>query len=318
MKAIVLPRYGSTDVLRLEDVEKPAPAEGRLLVKVHASSVNPVDFHKMMGEMADPADKGVPKPEDQRLGTDFAGVVEAVGSGVTQFKPGDEVFGTAPGAFAEYAAPRERMTALKPSGVSFEQAAAVPVAGITALQALRDKGRVRAGQRVLVNGASGGVGTFAVQIAKSYGADVTAVCSAGKLDQARSIGADRVIDYTKEDFTKNGEQYDLICDVAFSRSARAFDRSLKPEGICVVVGFAPGSRSPLDVMKELMASGEKRVGFMGMAEVNSRDLTSLAGLLEAKKVVPVIERRYPLAETAEAVKYLQEGHARGIVLVVVR
>ena len=320
MKAIVQHEYGAPqDVLQLAEVEMPAAGAEDVLVAVRASSANPWDWHFIRGEpvLLRPAGLGgVRKPKFPIPGGDLAGTVEQAGSAVTAFRPGDEVYGFGHGAFAEYIAVPQGSLAPKPGNLTLEQAAAVPLAAVTALQCLC-AGGIGPGQQVLVIGASGGVGTFAVQIAKSYGADVTAVCSAGKLDQARSIGADRVIDYTKEDFTKNGEQYDLICDVAFSRSARAFGRSLKPEGICVVVGFAPGSHSPLDVMKELMASGEKRVGFMGMAEVNSRDLTFLAGLLEAKKVVPVIERRYPLAETAEAVKYLQEGHARGKVVVVV-
>lgn len=318
MKAVILPRYGSADVLQLKDVEKPVPTEGRLLVRVHASSVNPVDYHMMTGGAVRFLGNGLLKPKDSRFGTDFAGVVEAIGPGVTQFKPGDEVFGIAPGAFAEYATPRERMTALKPPNVSFEQAAAVPVAGITALQGLRDKGKIRAGQQVLINGASGGVGTFAVQIAKSYGTEVTAVCSTGKLDQARSLGADRVVDYTNEDFTRSGQQYDLIGEVACSRSSLAYGRALKPGGVCVIIGFAAFSRLPVNVVLGPMASrGGKKVGFMGMAKVNSQDLAFLAGLLEKGELVPAVERSCPLARTAEAIRYLQEGHAKGKVVIAV-
>ena len=318
MKAIILPRYGSPDVLELREVEKPVPTEGRVVVKVHASSVNPVDFHGMRGGMVRFLGQGLRGPKESRFGSDFAGVVEAVGSGVKRLKPGDEVFGVCPGGFAEYASAREDRVALKPSGVTFEEAAAVPVAGITALQALRDRGRIRAGQRVLINGASGGVGTFAVQIAKSFGAEVTAVCSTRKLDQARSIGADYVLDYTKEDFTSNGQRYDLICDVASSRSVLGYGRSLKPGGTCVIVGFS--SRLFLRlfgvlILGPLASRGGKKVGFMGIAKVTPEDLSVLAGLLRARKVVPVIEKSYPLAEVPEAIRYLEEGHASGKIVI---
>src|ERR1700704_922147 len=239
MKAIVYRCYGSPDVLRFEDIEKPTPADDQLLVKIRAASVNPLDWHYMRGTpYLVRADSGLGKPTDPRLGVDFAGTVEAVGKDVKRFKPGDEVFGGRFGAFAEYVAVREdRALALKPANVTFEQAASVPIAALTALQGLRDKGRIQPGQKVLINGASGGVGTFAVQIAKSFGAEVTGVCSTRNVALVRSIGADHVIDYTQEDFTKNGQRYDLIFDAVGNRSVSDYKRALSPNGICAVAGF---------------------------------------------------------------------------------
>lgn len=318
MKAIICEHYGPPEVLQLREVERPVPPDDRALVKVHASSVNPLDFHMMRGGIIRFMGNGLIKPKDSRFGRDFAGVVESVGSKVAGLKPGDEVFGICPGALAEYACCREDRVALKPANVTFEEAAAVPVAGTTALQGLRDTGGIRSGQRVLVNGASGGVGTFAVQIAKSYGTEVTAVCSTTKVDQARTIGADHVVDYTKEDFTKNGEQYDLICDVASTRSPFAYRRSLKSGGRCVIIGMPNLMMLPVNaVLAPLASGGGKKVGGMGIAKITGPDMGFLAGLLESKKVRPAIDRRYPLSETPEAIRYIEEGHARGKVVVTI-
>ena len=319
MKAFFCERYGPPEVLQLKEAEKPAPTEGRILVKIKAASVNPVDWHGMRGSpFLIRFGGGLRRPKDARFGTDFAGVVEAVGSGATAFKPGDEVFGVCPGALAEYGSAREDRVALKPSNVSFEEAAAVPVAGITALQALRDRGRIQAGRQVLINGASGGVGTFAVQIAKSFGTEVTAVCSPRNLERAGAIGANHVVDYTKDDFTKSGLRYDLICDVACTRSAFAYGRALKPGGVCVIVGVVNTARLPLNLALGPAASrGGKKVGFMGIAKVTSKDLSFLGELLGAKKIAPVVDRRYAFSDTAEAVGYLEEGHAQGKVVIAV-
>ena len=318
MKAVVCERYGHADVLQLRDVEKPVPPDERALVKIQASSVNPADFHSMHGGIARLMGNGFTKPKSSKFGSDFAGVVESVGSKVTRLKPGDEVFGIMPGAFAEYGCCREDRVGLKPSNVSFEEAAAVPIAGITALQGLRDAGQIHAGQRVLVNGASGGVGTFALQIARSYGTEVTAVCSSAKVDQARSIGAEHVVDYTEEDFTKNGVEYDLIFDVAFTRWPSAYRHSLAPGGRCVLVGTPNLRRLPVALALSPLASrGGKKVGFMGIAKVTGPDMARLAGLLEAGKVKPVVERVYSLGEATEAVGYVEKGHAKGKVVVAI-
>ena len=318
MKAIVHHTYGSPDVLQLEEVEKPAPKNGEILVKIYAASANPLDWHLMRGEPF-PArlGEGLRKPKDPRLGTDFAGRVEAVGSNVTRFQPGDEVFGAGAGSFAEYTVVPENELALKPTKSSFEEAAAIPVAAITALQGLRDNGQIQPGQKVLVNGASGGVGTFAVQIAKSYGTEVTGVCSTRNLEMVRSIGADHVIDYIQEDFTRNGQRYDLIYDAVGNRSVSDYKRALKPNGTCVIAGFQNLPRifehmvlGPLRSMTD-----NKKVGFMGMAKMNQKDLVFVKELLEAGKVVPVIERRYLLSEVSEALRYLEKGHARGKIVV---
>jgi NADPH:quinone reductase-like Zn-dependent oxidoreductase len=318
MKAIVYENYGPPDVLQFKEIATPAPADNEVLIKVRAASVNPLDWHFMRGEpwfirlMI-----GLRKPKDERLGVDVAGVVEAVGKNVTQFKPGDEVFGGCRGAFAEYACATEDQLTLKPANLSFEQAAAVLVAAITALQGLRDKGRIKPGQKVLVDGASGGVGTFAVQIAKSFGAGVTAICSTGKMETARSIGADHVIDYTREDFTQSGQSYDLILAANAYHSIFAYRRALRRGGICVKSG---GKASLLAMILEPLLSlmlsrigGKKVCGFI--AKLNKKDLMLLKDILEAGKVVPVIDRRYPLSDTAEAIRYLEEGHARGKVVI---
>ena len=318
MKAVVFTEYGPPDVLQIEEVEKPSPTENQVLVKVHAASVNALEwrpftmspiFIRLMG--------GLRKPKDPKLGTDIAGRVEAVGSNVTEFQPGDEVFGVASGAFADYVCAGKTKLALKPADLSFEAAAAVPVAAFTALQALRDRGRVQPGQEVLIDGASGGVGTFAVQIAKSFGADVTAVCSTRNLDIARSIGAGHVIDYTREDFTKNERRYDLILAVNGYHPILGYRRALSPGGICVVLGGSMAQVLQGLLLGPLVSRiGGKKMGFL-LAHPNQKDLVSLRELLEAGKVVPVIDRCYSLSEVAEAIRYLIEEHAQGKVVITV-
>jgi NADPH:quinone reductase-like Zn-dependent oxidoreductase len=314
MKAIVHHRYGTPDVLKLVDVDKPVPADDEVLVRVRASSVNPAEWYGMTGLLVARTQAGLLKPKEPRLGTDFAGVVEAVGSGVEDFKPGDEVFGGRTGAFAEYVSVRNAI-APKPANVSFEQAAAVPIAGLTALQGLRDHGQVQPGQKVLVNGASGGVGTFAVQIAKALGAEVTGVCCTRNVDLVRSLGADHVVDYEQEDFTRNGERYDLFLDVAGSRSWSECKRVLKPDSTFVLVGAQRGGNrllGPLGhVIKVRLASlrASQKVAFF-IAKLTREDLLVMRELVEAGKVTPVVERTYPLSETAEALRYLGEGHAQ--------
>ena len=321
MKAVVYRCYGPPDVLKVEDIEKPTPKDNQVLVKVRAASVNPLDWHYMRGKpyfmrmMA-----GYGKPAEPRLGVDFAGTVEAVGPQVTRFKPGDDVFGGRTGAFGEYVTVREdRAVVLKPANLTFEQAAAVPIAAITALQALRDKGHVHAGQKVLINGASGGVGTFAVQIAKSFGAEVTGVCSTKNVAMVQSLGADHVIDYTQEDFTQSGQHYDLILDNVGSHSLLQYRRALNPKGIVVIVGGPSGGSwiGPMDaVLRAKMLSPFVSQEFrFFMAELNQQDLTVLRDLMQAGKVTPVIDRRYKLSEVPAAMAYLEEGHARGKVVI---
>lgn len=319
MRAIVFPNYGPPDVLQLIETEKPAPYENQVLVKIHASSANPLDWHRMRAEpflvrMGD----GFLKPKDPRLGADIAGRVEAVGKNVTEFKPGDGVFGAVgAGGFAEYVCTREKNLALKPAYVSFEAAAATPVVGFTAIQGFRHAGGIRAGQKVLVNGAAGGIGTFAVQFAKSCGAEVTGVCSTRNLDMLRSIGADHVIDYTREDFTRTGQQYDLIYCAIGNRSVFDYRRALKPQGRCVIAGFTSLPRLFANMILGPLASkrGDKKIDGMGVSNANKEDLLLIRELLETGKVVPVIDRRYPLHETAEAIRYLETGHARGKVII---
>jgi NADPH:quinone reductase-like Zn-dependent oxidoreductase len=320
MKAIICPKYGPPDVLELKEVEKPLPKDGEVLVKVHAASANPADWHIMRGSpFFARLSFGVRKPKDPRLGIDVSGQVEAVGTNVTQFRPGDEVFGGCEGSFAEYTTASEKRLALKPANISFEEAAAVPVASLTALQGLRDKGKIRSGQKVLVNGASGGVGTFAVQIAKSYGTEVTGVCSTRNMDMVRSIGADHVIDYTREDFTKNTQRYDLIFDAVGNHSVSDYKRALNPNGICAIAGFSSLARLFEQAILGPLTSktGNRKVGSMGIAKINQKDLVFLKELIEARKVVPVIDRRYPLGKTAEAIRYLEQKHARGKVVIAV-
>ena len=324
MKAVVYTNYGSPDVLEIRDIKKPVPNDDQVLIKVRAASINPLDWHFMEGTpyVMRAMGVGLRKPKDPRLGVDYAGTVEAVGKNVTQFKPGDEVLGGKSGAFAEYVCARaDRAIVLKPANITFEQAASVPIAAITALQGLRDKGKIQPGQKVLINGASGGVGTFAVQIAKSFGADVTGVCSTRNLDMVRSLGADYVIDYTKEDFTKNGQRYDLILDNVGTQPLSGFRRVLNPNGILVMIGGGGpndgGLIGPLGrPVKALLLSPfiSQKMGML-MAELNKKDLTILGDLMQSGKVTPVIDRTYPLSQIAEAIRYLEQGHARGKVII---
>lgn len=320
MRAAIRNRYGA---LELAEIEQPEPAEDEVLVRVRAASVNPADWYALMGRpyAMRPA-TGLLRPREPRLGTDFAGTVEAVGANVTEFEPGDEVFGGRTGALAESVCVRAaRGIVSKPAGLSFEQAGAVAVAGLTALQGLRDKGRLQPGQHVLVNGASGGVGTFAVQIAKALGAEVTAVCSPRNAEQARTLGADHVVDYTRDDFTRGGGRYDLIFDVAGSRSWSQLKRVLAPHGVLVVVG-APKGNAVLGPLGHILAIrlaslGGSRKAVFFVAQVTKADLLVLRELLEAGTVTPVVDRVYPLAEVAVAFRYLGEGHARAKVVVTV-
>jgi NADPH:quinone reductase-like Zn-dependent oxidoreductase len=320
MKAIVYTKYGPPDGLQLQEVEKPTPKDGQVLVKVHAASVNAMDYRRfektsLLGRFMDEV---MIKAINTVLGTDVAGTVEAVGSNVTEFQPGDEVFGIAPGAFAEYVCNGTSKFTLKPTNVSFEAAAAVPVAAFTALQGLRDKGQIQPGQKVLIDGASGGVGTMAVQIAKSFEAEVTAVCSTQNKDMARSIGADHVIDYTQEDFTKNGQRYDLILAVNGHHSILDYRRALSANGICVMAGGPLSQVLQVMLLGPLISKiGRKKIGFMGIATTPKNDLVVIKELLAAGKVVPIIDKCYPLRETAEAVRYLVEEHAKGKVVITV-
>ncbi len=319
MKAILFTRYGSPDVLQVTEVEKPVPNENQVLIKVMAASANPLDWHRMRGEpFLARMGEGLRKPQDPRLGADVAGQVESVGKNVTEFKPGDEVFGAVgAGSFAEYVCTRDKNLALKPANVSFEAAAAAPVVGYTALQGLRDHGKIRAGQKVLVNGAAGGIGTFAVQLAKSYGTEVTGVCSTRNLDMVCSIGADHVVDYTREDFTRTGQQYDLIYDAIGNRSIFDYRRALAPLGKCVIAGFTSLPRLFEHMVLGPLVSrrGNRKVGMMGISNAKKEDLLTIQELLETGKVVSVIDRRYPLTETAEAIRYLETLHARGKVII---
>jgi len=316
MKAIVYTKFGPPDVLQLKEVEKPIPKDNEILIKVHAASANAFDWRHLR---ADPffirfMGAGLLKPKHKILGADIAGQVEAVGSNVKQFRPGDEVFGEGRyGGFAEYVCVDENRCVLKPASLTFEEAAAVPMAGLTALQGLRDKGQIRAGQKVLINGASGGVGTFAVQIAKSFEAEVTGVCSTTKMDLVRSIGADHVIDYTQEDVTKNKQPYDLIFDIAAYRSISKYKRILSANGIYVLAG---GSMPRIFQLMLISMTGVKNMGLVS-AKINKKDLLFIIELINAGKVKSIIDKRYPLSETAEALRYLEEGHARGKVVITV-
>lgn len=319
MKAVVHDRYGSADVLELREVDRPEPKDDETLVRVRAASINPADWYGMAGRpYAGRVAMGLLRPKTGRLGIDFAGTVEAVGREVAHIRPGDDVFGAKSGALAEYVCVRDAVVP-KPARLSFEEAAAVPVAAITALQGLRDKGRLEAGQHVLINGASGGVGTFAVQIAKTLGAEVTAVCSTGKVELVRSLGADHVVDYTREDFTRSDGRYDLMLDVAGSRSWRECTRVLAPQATLVVVGAPKGGRllGPLGhiVRLRVAAVGSSRTAVFFLAKTNRADLEVLRELLETGKVSPVVDRSYELGEVSEAFRYLEEGHARGKIVV---
>lgn len=321
MKAIVYTRYGSPDVLQLKEVEKPRLEDHRLLIKVHAASVNALDWHSVRGtpflvRLAD----GLRKPKDPRLGTDLAGRVVAVGDQVTQFQVGDEVFGRGPGTFAEYACPRENAMVLKPANLSFEAAAATPVAALTALQGLRDEGQIQSGQHVVIYGAGGGVGTFAVQIAKAFGAEVTAVCHTRNVEMVRSIGTDHVIDYTQQDFTRNGQRYDLILAVNGYQPIFAYRRALRPTGRFVLVGASshlmPALLQTMLLGPVMSRSGRRKMGVV-MMNLPQADLTLISDLLAARKITPVIDRRYPLDQVPEAIRYVEEGHAQGKVVITV-
>ena len=327
MKAVRYHRYGGPDVLELQEVDTPAAGDGEVLVRIRAASVNPLDWHFMRGApylVRAMAGLSRPKPSASRLGADMAGTVEAVGQNVTGFQPGDEVFGGLEerGTLAEYISVRADAVVLqKPAGLTFEQAAAVPVAAFTALQALRDKGRVQSGQKVLINGASGGVGTFAVQIAKALGAEVTGVCSTANVGMVASIGADHVVDYTREDFTRAERRYDLLIDIAGNRSLAETRRVLAPKGALVLVGgpnkgrwIGPFGRT-IRMLLQSPAVSQRMVSFL--AHQNRDDLAVLRELLDAGKVTPVIDRAYRLNQVAEAVRYLETGHARGKVVITV-
>lgn len=320
MKAVVHESYGPPHVLKIVEIEKPAVPEDGMLVRVHASSVNIAEWYGMTGLFLARIGGGLARPKDIRLGADFAGVVEAVGKGVSDFKPGDEVFGGRHGAFAEYVTVSEAI-APKPSNITFEEAASVPIAGITALQGLRDHGKIQPGQKVLINGASGGVGTFAVQIAKAFGAEVTAVCSTRNVECAHWLGADHVVDYTREDFTRSGKRYDLLFDVAGSRSWSEYRRVLKPDATVVIVG---GPRTPLigplsHVIKMKLASlrSSRKVVFF-VASFKREDFMALKDLLETGKVKPFVERTYPLTQIADAMQYLGTGHAQGKIVLTLK
>jgi len=325
MKAIINCDYGLSH-LKLENIEKPVPNNDQVLVKVHAASVNPYDWHFIEGtpKIIRLMGAGLRKPKDPRVGVDFAGTVEAVGKNVTNFKPGDEVFGGRGGAFAEYVCPRaNRAVVLKPANVTFEQAASVNIAGITALQAIRDKGKVEPGQKVLINGASGGVGTFAVQIAKSFGADVTGVCSARNAELVRSLGADHIIDYAKEDFTKGEQRYDVILDNVANHSLSECRRVLTPKGKYVMIGGGGANEQGFlgvirSMNKEMVLSPfiNQQMGMM-MADMNQKDLTTLADMMQTGKLKPVIDRTYKLDQVPDAIRYVEEGHARGKVIIAV-
>jgi NADPH:quinone reductase-like Zn-dependent oxidoreductase len=319
MRAILHQRYGRPDVLELRDVDKPTIVDERVLVRVHASSVNPVEWYGVSGPYFARIGNGMRRPKDQTVGADLAGTVEAVGRDVKELQPGDEVFGVSGGSWAEYTIAREDRLAKKPSNLSFEEAAAVPVAAVTALQALRDKGQVQPRQKVLVNGASGGVGTFAVQLAKLFGAEVTAVCSTGNVEQARSLGADRVVDYTKEDFTTLGVQHDLMLDIAGSRSFLDCRKVLTPDATVVLIGgrmtyrgLGPLPHLGATILKSRFRS--QTVTFF-VAKVTTEDLTYLADLLEAGTLKSVIDRKYELSEAPVALAYLGEGHAKAKVVI---
>ena len=327
MRAIVRTEYGSPDVLQVKEVEKPVPNDVRgVLVKIIASSVNPADKYDMRGppfviRLFGPLFRlsmGVLRPKEPGLGTDFAGRVEAVSSNVSQFKPGDEVFGVCFAAYAEYGTAKESRIALKPTNLSFEESAAVPIAGFTALQALCNKGHIQPGQKVLVNGAGGGVGTFAVQIAKSFGAEVTAVTNTDFLEMVRKLGADHIVDYTRDDFTKSGELYDLIVDIAATHSISDYKRIMNSNATFVLVGMRDKivRRLLSFIIRSRVSRGDKKFVFF-VAKSNQEDLVALTKLMEAGKIVPVIDRRYPLSETAQAMRYLEEGKTRGKIVITV-
>jgi len=318
MKAIVATQYGSPDVLRFEEIAMPVPADNEVLIKLCAAAVNPFDWHVLRGKpfYIRPMMGGLFKPKHAVPGCDIAGRVEAVGKDVKEFLPGDSVFGaTLMGGFAEYTCSVEARLSQKPANLSYEQAAAVPVAAITALQGLRDKGRIKPGHKVLIEGASGGVGTFAIQIAKSFGAEVTAVCSTRNVDAARVLGADHVVDYTREDFTLGEQRYDLIFSTSAYHSIFKYQRALNRDGVFVMAGGGLVHYLLVLTLGPLLSlMGSKKLRSY-VAKIKKEDLIFLKGLLETGKVVPVIDRRYPLRDTAEAIRYLEEGHARGKIII---
>jgi len=323
VQAVVYTEYGSPDVLQLEDVERPVPRDDEVLLEVHAASVNAYDWHFLTADvfLIRLMGAGLFRPKKTTLGADISGRVIAIGKNVVRFRSGDAVFGTASGGtggFAEFVCAAEKALELKPANVTFEEAAAVPIAGLTALQGLRDKGCIERGAKVLIHGASGGVGTFAIQIAKSFGAHVTAVCSPANVEMARAIGADHVIDYTREDFAASSERYDLILVANGNRSLFDYKRSLKPKGICVLAGGSVGSIGQI-LGGMLLAwwiskTGSKKINSF-LARIKQGDLAAMKDLLESGKVKPVIDRRYPLQEAAAALRYLGEGHAKGKVVI---
>ncbi len=317
MKAIMYTKYGSPDVLQLKDVEQPTPKDDEVLINIHAASVNAYDWHFLTADifLIRLMGGGLLKPKDTRLGTDVAGRIEMVGRDVKQFQPGDEVFGMVRGGFAKYAVAPERALCLKPVNTSFDEAAAIPMAAITALQGLRDEGQIQAGQKVLINGASGGVGTFAVQIAKSFDAEVTAVCSTRNFEQAYSLGADYVIDYSKEDFTKNGQQYDLVFAANGYHSLSAYKRTLTSKGIYVMAGGTMPQIFQSMLFGSIMSEKGGREMTGVQAKPSQDDLLYMKELFEEGKVKSVIDRRYPLSDSAEALRYLGEGHARGKIVI---
>jgi len=318
MKAIRYERFGRPDVLELRDVEVPSAADDQVLLRVRASSVNPVEWYTVSGLLVGRFRNGLRRPKNSAVGADVSGVVEAVGKDVRELEVGDEVFGTCGGAWAEYARAREVRLVPKPVNVSFEEAAALPIAALTALQALRDKGRVQSGQKVLINGASGGVGTYAVQLAKELGADVTAVCSTPNVDLVRSLGADEVVDYRREDFTRRAGRYDLMLDVAGNRSFLKLRRVIKPDGTIVVVGAPRGGRvlGPVGhvIGMRALSLGRSQTVVFFVSKIEKDDLRLLADLLAAGKLKSVVDRRYELRQASEALAYLGEGHARAKVV----
>jgi NADPH:quinone reductase-like Zn-dependent oxidoreductase len=317
MRAVVFNSYGPPDVLKIVEIEKPVPADDEVLVRVHATSVNPAEWYGMTGLFLARMGNGLFKPKDTRLGADYAGIVESVGKNVTDFKPGDEVFGGKSGAFAEYICVQDNI-APKPANIPFEQMGGVAIAALTALQGLRDYGKIQAGQKVLINGASGGVGTFAVQIARAFGAEVTAVCSTANVECARSLGADTVIDYTKKDFTQSSQRYDLLFDIAGSRSWHAYKHVLKPDSTVVMVG---GPKTPVigplsHILKmRLAALGASQKLVFFVAKFNRQDFLFLNDMMEGGQVKTVIDGIYPLSEISEAMRHLGTGHARGKIIV---
>lgn len=323
MQAITYHRYGPPDVLEFEEIPKPTPAEDQVLIRVHAASVNPYDWHFLRGTPSFiRLFTGMRGPKFPRLGADVSGVVEAIGANVATFKPGDAVFGQAKGSFAEYACAAASQLAFKPEGISFEQAACLPIAGITALQGLRDKANVQAGQTVLINGAAGGVGTFAVQIAKSLGARVNGVCSTRNVELVRRIGADEVIDYTRDDFARSAQRYDLLFDLVGNRSLADCLRAVEPHGTYISCGGGGPDQSSMHLLSGMLRNvvqsrlvSQKMPGLL--AKINRDDLAVLADLVQSGKVIPVVERTYSLRETAEAIRHVESGHVRGKVVIVV-